>query len=215
MQRAEFDGLRQAEAWLSKRVDSMLQRGQAARVTYSHHFNMIQICCYMNLSTGWLDAHDLIWAWPQLLVFVKSIHSAEEPLHPALKCHASRAFQSGGAKLKIANNHTRLQHDCELLKTWRPKFPAIPQFNANTETGLLAATAAGAARGQEKQPILLLHPKLWLQYKDICIYIYIELSQPLEFLKTLALLRRLTQGAGIGWTVCAEIVEVSRKFIHP
>lgn len=39
MQRADFDGLRQAEAWLSKRVDSMLQRGQAARVNFSHRFN--------------------------------------------------------------------------------------------------------------------------------------------------------------------------------
>ena len=55
----------------------------------------------MNRSTGLLDTHDLIWAWPQLLVFVKSIQSAEEPLHPALKCHARRAFQSGGAKLKM------------------------------------------------------------------------------------------------------------------
>ena len=47
------------------------------------------------------------------------------------------------------------------------------------------------------------------------VYVYIELPQPLEFLKTLSLLRRLVQGAGIGLTVCAEIVEVSRKFIHP
>lgn len=85
----------------------------------SHIVSTIQTCCYMNRSTGLLDTHDLIWAWPQLLVFVKSIQSAEEPLHPALKCHARRAFQSGGAKLKIANNNTRLQHGCELLKRYR------------------------------------------------------------------------------------------------
>ena len=87
-----------ASAWAGGEGDFlMFQRFKSLRVT----------------GHPWFDT------WPQLLVFVKSIQSAEEPLHPALKCHARRAFQSGGAKLKIANNNTRLQHGCKLLKRYR------------------------------------------------------------------------------------------------